>query len=609
MPQSDELILRRPAPFKPLQQKTTVISPNLAPIEKGHEETKQADAESTKALLLGGDLFDASDDSLAHHSSTEVLSLHNEPDSQLEQTCRGSWDEKLVHAAQPFELHEDSSQPDPPQDLITQHPIASALPYSDDPVMAARQKSVAIYTDMALFYAGLQKMLDQAIKAHAYEPDKFDGLKAVFSQAAQDCASLAGIATAETTALAKAHAHEANRLAAQASSKRLDVELDQLFKDIEALPKPEQQEACKTGVMVARQLAQDTTKLVPGLDNDLVNWYCGANGMRDEDHAQWADEARADALDNDLIELHQLAIQASKPKARESIQAPSIPFNHVLDDGSMNDEQKLDALFAQLERSGASESAEIDDLTRPLREAFGTDSSSNDHANDSDPGDDDLKPTELQNQIDDILDRSDSERQKPDQGLKQAVEKGPRNPDQAPKDSGLDAVKRTGRKIGQEVNALRAANEAAKKVNDESDATLKATIDKLNARQEKDRQRSERLAAQTKRLNQASKRTTGSPLSSDQAVKKLRELEQATAATSEKLSRNMGLKHMTHFPHAEQTPSHMESSGPDIAEALAGTTGSPFAPTGGVREDTSARRLRDLPRDTVRQLRSVFRKR
>lgn len=639
MPRSDNLIFRRPGHSKPLQPKTVGISPNLTPIENGREETRPVDTGSAKTLLLSEGMVGSSDatmdDSLAHRSTTEALGLNDHPDNQLVQACRGAWDEKLFDPPELFELHEDSTQPEPPQDLIPYPPISTARVYSDDPAIAARQKSVAICTDMTVFYAGLQKMLDEAIKASGYESDKFDGLKAVFSQASQDCVSLARIASAETTALAKAHAAEANRLAVQASSKRVDVELDQLINEIEMLPKPAQRAACTAGVKVAPQLQQEAATAFDGLPPDLVTLYQALN----------EDESAGDGLDEMVrsLEIAQRNLVVADEDVNDEVEYLVSGFKQVVEtQGGLFGSATNAAGIPQTSSSALATSRQADD-SGPAEE---DESQSDDRPRALSP----TTATQLQDTVESIIDMPDAEFQalrkqqiksaKPSTGkndsppaaesteksvnpifnslhpspelleeLRQRVAQDPRNPAQAPKDSGLDAVKRTARKMGKEVDALRAANEAAQKIHDESDAKLKATIEELDARQEKDRQESERLMAQTKRLDKEPKQTTGAPLSSDHAVKNLQELEQVTAARRKALSRNMGLKYMTSFPRSKQTPSNVESSAQEIAEALASTKGSPFAPTRGVKEDTSGRRLKDFPGDALRQIRSVFAKR
>lgn len=366
--------------------------------------------------------------------------------------------------------------------------VASDLPYASDPVIAAGQKSAAMYTELALFFATLQTLLDKAVEAHQLPPNAFDGLKAVFSQASQDCVSQATIQAQEVKALVKAHAVEAQQLAVQASARRLDADLDRLLDEIESLPGPAQRTAVEAGLQAARRLPSNAASVVSGLDDQLVNLYAAVNDMDAVAVATWAHAARQAAMDEDMAALERLARQAPAPATPE-------PFEER--------QTELAALFAQLENAtgSAETAAEIPDLILPLQQA-------------------------VERNI---------------RAMEAIQGAGPHTPEPA-STSGADDV--DGR-----------ASLAESSRTEPVISLLQSQIDALLDSPDEPRPRPKPA-----------------------------------------LHPDTGTAH-PFGPTAQ-----------DIGEALQGTTGSPFAPRR-VKEDTSGRRLKDLPRDTVRQIKSVFTKR
>jgi len=272
--------------ISPQTKPVTEDAGGKTPINQGRAllRTREQGSQASGDSMMG----DLPDDPLA----TDRLSLNPQLGQILDPVPGDAWDEKLTDPPPSIKLVGDISPPEPPPQRIAPQPIASAVAYSDDPVLAARQRSVAHYTDLVVFYADLQNMLDQTIRSCGLTTGQFDGLKTVFSQAMQDCVSLAQIAATETTALAKAHAIDAHQLAAKAGSQRVDADLDRLMAEIEMLPDPVRQEAAATGVGVAQRLPHTTPSDLADVPPEFRTLYQTLNDIHDDEVQAPADQAQ-----------------------------------------------------------------------------------------------------------------------------------------------------------------------------------------------------------------------------------------------------------------------------------------------------------------------------
>jgi len=195
-------------------------------------------------------------------------------------------------------------------------PVQLAPQFSDDPAIAALQKSQHENTKNVVLYTELLQILNQALIDNPTLPkNSFDFIKGIFNQSLQQCTARIEVLSNETQVALDEHAVKAQSLAAQAAGGSTSVnhdgtfsitspqritsaELDQLRTEVERIDEPDLQHTVVAGLQTALQEMGMIT------DEQLDQLMLDMGGETEGTRRQQADDMAA--LDKGLEQLANL---------------------------------------------------------------------------------------------------------------------------------------------------------------------------------------------------------------------------------------------------------------------------------------------------------------
>lgn len=148
-------------------------------------------------------------------------------------------------------------------------PAQPTVQLSDDPAIAALQKSTLAATTQVVLYAQCRAILDNALADPQCKlpPNSFSNLRGLFGGAIKECEGRAQELTTQTEQLLAQHSEDAKALAAQADGdalpaaddtfsvrpNRAPVDTRRALREVKQLPKQAQQDQILKGLRVARK--------------------------------------------------------------------------------------------------------------------------------------------------------------------------------------------------------------------------------------------------------------------------------------------------------------------------------------------------------------------
>lgn len=271
-----------------------------------------------------GNLSIASGDQ--HHENSDTTAskvvIHFE-DSQLNH----SHNEEFVADSSTEHGIDDEPQPAPPPVKTASGPAQPTVPLSDDPAIAALQKSTLAATTQVVLYTTCLSVLTDAIKEHHLSPNSFSYLTGLFGGLIKDSETRTRELVSETEQLLQQHSEQAKALAAQAGSDTppvpaatfsagpvpaaTNVDLKQALHEVKQLPDSAQRDQIVEGLRVALEGQGSVTH--EDLDGALKD-------------IQWElDNPEMAALDPELIRLHrQVNKEAEETEEAEAAETAAL---------------------------------------------------------------------------------------------------------------------------------------------------------------------------------------------------------------------------------------------------------------------------------------------
>jgi hypothetical protein len=280
---------------------------------------------------------------------------------------------------------DDEPTPTPPPAKTATGPAQPSVQLSDDPAIAALQKSTLNATTQVVLYTTCLNVLTSAIADHKLPPNSFSYLTSLFSNLIKDSETRTRELADQTEQLLKQHSEEAKTLAAQAesgafpapvdtfsagpSSAVTHVDLKQALHEVKQLP-PTEQDLIVVGLRTA---CQDTGRVTHEEQDQLMLDMGGdTNGTRQ----QADDVAELDQAFEKLVNVYEALEEDAMDLDKYSIQPTDADIEAVEKAVRAEENEKFVADLVEL---GEERNAKVDDLLRQFNENLEKESSSADH--------------------------------------------------------------------------------------------------------------------------------------------------------------------------------------------------------------------------------------
>lgn len=244
-------------------------------------------------------------------------------------------------------------------------PAQPTVQLSDDPAIAALQKSTLAATTQVVLYAQCLAILDNALADPQCKlpPNSFSYLKGLFGGAIKECEGRAQELTTQTEQLLAQHSEDAKALAAQADGdalpaaddtfsvrpNRAPVDTRRALREVKQLPKQAQQDQILKGLRVARknighesdaEVDRDLEQLVWDLDNPTL---AGVDPELGELYKQLQVDAELDALEQQAMDMKNIPFTADHDDVDLDNLAPAATNGSVLTPTASQQPADLDA--------------------------------------------------------------------------------------------------------------------------------------------------------------------------------------------------------------------------------------------------------------------------